>query len=374
MCWALMTATVLLVLAGCGSEASPSAGAVTTAGPTAKSASASTTRRGPQPVEIQYLLHITGGDGEGWERFNVVTDGGTRVRLKMSLYDDPGGTPGEEYLYTWDGRKLMVFSEQSEPPYTVFEAPGEHPDETQLVMQWQENLWSGTRDGQCTELKSPQMIIGRAAVGYRCVTPTPEPGQPAAGELWLDRATGILLKAEDLVAERLVLAPTIDATTFSTKPPSGAKSTVIAAKKAPPKKAPDFTLDLIKGGQIGLKDLVGKPFVLAFFMSDLAFDEQGEVCPGCRDALLTLQALTINGARPRVLGVQVGDLGKPGYPLAVPGVTLPLAHEQTPVVQNSFGLSGMVSFVFVGADGAIAATYDRAPTKQQITQSLAALD
>jgi hypothetical protein len=237
------------------------------------------------------------------------------------------GVVGEEYLYTWDGTKMLVFSEQSEPPYTVFEAPGEHPDETQLVMQWRENLWSGTTGAQCTALKSTQTIIGRTAVGYRCVTPTPEPGEPAAGELRLDQATGILLKAENLVAEKLVLAPTIDATTFSTKPPAGARSTVIAAKKAPPKKAPDFTLDLIKGGQIGLKDLAGKPFVLAFFMSDLAFDEQGEVCPGCRDALLTLQALTANGTRPRVLGVQIGDLGKPGYPLIVPGVTLPLAHE-----------------------------------------------
>jgi hypothetical protein len=43
------------------------------------------------------------------------------------------------------------------------------------------------------------------------------------------------------------------------------------------------------------------------------------------------------------------------------------------VIQNSFGLTGMVGFVFVRADGTIAAAYDRAPTKQQITQNLAAL-
>jgi hypothetical protein len=34
---------------------------------------------------------------------------------------------------------------------------------------------------------------------------------------------------------------------------------------------------------------------------------------------------------------------------------------------------GRASFVFVGSDGAIAAAYDTVPTKQQITQSLAAL-
>lgn len=374
-CWALMIATALLVLAGCGQEASPGAGAVTTAGPTATSAPASTTRRGPQPVEVQYFVHIdnAGDDGPFEARYNIVTDGGTKVRLKLSMYVE-AGVVGEEYLYTWDGSKILVFSEQSDPPYTVFEAPDEHPDETQLVMQWRENLWSRTRGTHCTELKSTQTIIGRTAVGYRCVTATPEPGESAVGELWLDQATGIPLKNEVMVAEKLVLAPTIDATTFSTKPPAGARSTVIAAKKAPPQKAPDFTLDLVKGGRIGLKDLAGKPFVLAFFMADLAFDEQGEVCPGCRDALLTLQTLTVNGVKPRVLGVQLGDLGKPGYPLVVSGLTLPLAHAQTPAVQNSFGLTGMVGFVFVHADGAIAAAYDRAPTKQQITQSLAALN
>jgi hypothetical protein len=57
----------------------------------------------------------------------------------------------------------------------------------------------------------------------------------------------------------------------------------------------------------------------------------------------------------------------------VPGLTLTLAHEQTPVVQNSFGLTELLGFVFVRSDGTVAASYDRAPTKQQITQSLAAL-
>jgi hypothetical protein len=40
------------------------------------------------------------------------------------------------------------------------------------------------------------------------------------------------------------------------------------------------------------------------------------------------------------------------------------------MVQGSFGRA---SFVFVRSDGTIAASYDRAPTKQQITQGLAAL-
>jgi AhpC/TSA family len=316
-----------------------------------------------------------GEEGQLLVRYDIVSDGGTKIRLKLSTYVEPV-TVGEEILYTWDGSQMLLFSLQNAVPYTVYEAPSEHPDEFQMVTHWRENMWSATKGARCTELKATTKIIGRIAVGYRCVTATPHPGEPAAGDLWLDQATGILLKNEVMVAEKLVLNPKVDATTFSTRPPAGAKVTVIAAKNASPgqtKKAPDFTLDLVKGGRIGLKDLVGKPFVLAFFMSDLSFDEKGEVCPGCRDALLTLQTLTGNGAEPRVLGVQVGDLGKPGYPLVVPGVTLTLAHEQTPVVQNSFGLTEMLGFVFVRSDGTVASTYDRAPTKQQITQSLAAL-
>lgn len=384
--WALPAATALLAVSGCGMTVSdgsagpveePSPSVIVPALPSTTPRPSGITRRGPQPVEVQYFVHIdNAADGSPLDaRYNIVTDGGTKVRLKISLHGEPGIVT-EEYLYTWDGSKILVFSEQNEPPYTVYEAPDEHPDESQLVTHWPQNLWSATKGVQCTELKSTKTIIGRAAVGYRCVTATPQPGEPATGELWRDQATGILLKDETMAAEKLVLDPTIDATTFSTKPPAGARSTVIAAKNPSPgqtKRAPDFTLDLVKGGRIGLNDLAGKPFVLAFFVSDLAFDEQGEVCPGCRDALVALQTQTGNGARPRVLGVQVGDLGKPGYPLAVPGVTLTLAHEQTPMVQNSFGLTGMVSFVFVRADGAIAAAYDHAPTKQQITQSLAAL-
>jgi hypothetical protein len=129
-------------------------------------------------------------------------------------------------------------------------------------------------------------------------------------------------------------------------------------------------LELVKGGRIGLKDLAGKPFVLAFFPADLAFDESGEVFPGSRDALLTLQTLTSNGTKPRVLAVQEGSLGKPGDPLVVPGLTLPLAHEETPTVN---GLFAMASFVFVRADGTVSASFSRVPTKQELTQSLAAL-
>ena len=126
---------------------------------------------------------------------------------------------------------------------------------------------------------------------------------------------------------------------------------------------------LVNGGRIGLKDLTGKPFVLAFLGPDLTAGLEDPSCPFCKayeQALLTLQTLTGNGTKPLVLAVQGDDMGQPGYP----GATLPLAHDLDQTVLNSFG---QVSFVFVSSDGTIAATYDHPPTNQQITQSLAAL-
>ncbi|GAA1655902.1 hypothetical protein GCM10009744_55630 [Kribbella alba] len=380
--WTVLTAaTSLLAVGGCGMTVGegigptddPSPSVVAPALPSTMPPSTGTTRRGPQPVEVTYLVQINEDQSTGQFRYNVVTDGATKMRVKESLYAEPG-VVGEEAVYTWDGTRMLVFSEQNAPPYTVYEAPREHPNEFTAITSWQTNLWSAARAPGCTHLKTTQPMLGRLAAGYRCVTASPDPAAPAPGDLWVDQATGILLKAPDLVAEKLVLNPKTDAKTFSTMPPAGAEVTVIAAKKASPAQAPDFTLQLVKGSRIGLHDLAGKPFVLAFFSSDLAFDEKGEVCPGCREALLALQTLTGNGTKPRVLGVQIGDLGKPGYPLVVPGVTLTLAHEETPVVQNSFGLTEMVAFVFVRSDGKIAAAYDRVPTKQQMTQSLAALN
>jgi hypothetical protein len=54
----------------------------------------------------------------------------------------------------------------------------------------------------------------------------------------------------------------------------------------------------------------------------------------------------------------------------VPGLTLPLAHEEDPTVN---GLFGMASFVFVRADGTVASSFKRVPTEQELTKSLAAL-
>src|SRR6266545_6361802 len=139
--WMMLTAvTSLLAVSGCGNSDSgttgltdePSASATASAMPSATSPSASMTRRGPQPVEFRFFVenNAPGEEGPPQARYDVLTDGGTRIRLKLSMYADPG-TVSEEYLYTWDGKRILLYSLSNEVPYTVYEAPNEHPDELQ---------------------------------------------------------------------------------------------------------------------------------------------------------------------------------------------------------------------------------------------------
>lgn len=366
----IMATASLFLLAGCGSSvASPDetrSGGLQ--GPGASETGDD--RGGRQPIEIWYAFGVP---GEGSYRFRVVTDG-TRVRVSIGI--GYGGVT-EKMLYVWDGSQVMEFSNSNATPYTVYEAPQEHRDILQMVTTWGDRRFDTSG---CVSLGTTT-IIGRTAVSWRCPTTPSSRARPGPQLVWLDQATGIVLKSQlfkstFMVAQKLDLDPEIDATTFSTRPPANVEVDVVAAKNPPPgqtRRAPDFTLQLVDGGRIGLQDLTGAPFVLAFFSSDLYFDPNGEDCPRCLDALLSLQAQTSHETQPRVLGVQVGDRGKPGLPFVPRGITLPLAHEQTPLVKHSFGLTGMVGIVFVDSNGTIAASYNRAPTTKQITDSLQAI-
>lgn len=122
----------------------------------------------------------------------------------------------------------------------------------------------------CGRLDSTKTILGRAAVGYRCNDAAARRGLLSPGVAWLDEVTGIVLEERFMVAEKLDLDPGIDENTFSTRPPADAEVTVIAAKSPPTGDAlpaPDFTLDLVQGGDVRREDLAGEPFVLAFFSS-----------------------------------------------------------------------------------------------------------
>ena len=72
-------------------------------------------------------------------------------------------------------------------------------------------------------------ILGRAAVGYACTGEDPDTGRNQPEEIWLDKATGLLLEFGSLRAREFVVDPEIDENTFSTKPPAGADVHVIKA-------------------------------------------------------------------------------------------------------------------------------------------------
>jgi len=361
----------LLLLSACGAERAPE-GNVGQASPGATG--------GSSLIQGRYVAEFPGEEGMEGVRFenDFVADGNRRLRLQTTQYQ--GQEQGEQYLWIWDGKRLLQVSKSNESEYTLYEAPEEHPD----VFDGVRGFLRGSLLDPASEVFAqacPQArrvgtepIAGRTAVHYRC-TPRPEPDGSTGGtaNLWLDEATGWLLKDDTVQARQVTVNPRVDDSTFSTEPPAGAKVNVIAARPSAGVRAPDFALPLLKGGRIGLADFAGKPLVLAFFSADVTFDERGEVCPGCRASLIDLQSLTNNGTKPAVLGMLAGGPGKPGYPLVPPGVTLPVAYEEGSEVQQRYGVFGMLGFAFVTSDGKLAATYERALTRTELQKALASL-
>ena len=71
---------------------------------------------------------------------------------------------------------------------------------------------AGTRGG-----RSRLPILGRTAGGYRCGPSHAE--MVTARQMWVDRTTGLGLRAGRVVADQVDPHPLIDESTFSTTPP-----------------------------------------------------------------------------------------------------------------------------------------------------------
>lgn len=331
----------------------------------------------PRVLEV---IFSTGAGGEaGRFETDVITDQAKHLRMTSRLFGNPDSTkPNEVVTWVWDGKRLLMSSSTSgiQPSYTLYEAPLEQPEVWSGLWGLRRDLTEADPNVKCTKLSGNRRILGRRADGYHCERPNVGVGGSFSGDLWVDHECGLLLETVGQHAQRLVGNPRVDRSTFSTTPPKGAKFTVVAAKNptsGSPRSVPPFSLELLTGGSVSGKEFAGKPYVLAFFASDLFFDTSGDVCPGCLKSLITLQKLTNNGKTPSVLAVQVGLKGKPGYPLVPPGLTLRVANDPSPTLQNSLGLSKTVGFAFVGSDGKVTVTYDRAATQQELERSLAAL-
>ena len=323
------------------------------------------------PVAVHFAIRFT-EDGESYkETFDVIAAGPRKVRLKV-VGPDIG-----RILEVWDGTHLLEHDQDSVFPYTVYEAPSEHPDELSGIQEFMIGDPTSNPNPLCKHaerLTGARQVRGRTAIRYRC---QPNNDSLLGATILVDQSTGLLLRTGPLHG-RVDTSPTVTANTFSTQAPPGAKVDIIAAKhptgsKPPHQKAPPFRLQLLDGGTVSSAEFDGKPYVLAFFSSDLYYDH-GEICPRCVPALLLAQQLSHHGTDPTVLAVQNGERGKPGLPLVPAGLTLRIANDPDTALQHAYGLTHEVGFAFVGSEGAIRAVIDHPATSTEISDALSKLN
>ena len=356
--------TSTLVLGGCGARG--------TADQHVALASPEASEFAGGPVAVHFVLRFT-EDGESLKTtIDVLAAGPRKVRVKVV------GPEIGRIVEVWDGTRLLEHDQDSVFPYTIYEAPSEHPDELAGIQEFMIGDPTTSPNPLCKHaerLTGARAVLGRATIRYRC---QPRNDSLLGATILVDRSTGLLLRSGPLHASRVDTSPTVGADSFSTQAPPGAKVDTIAAKHATRPKpshqaAHPFRLDLLDGGTVSSAELDGKPYVLAFFSSDLYFDH-GELCPRCVPALLQVQHLSHQGADPTVLAVQNGERGKPGFPLVPPGLRLRVANDLDTALQHAYGLTHEVGFAFVGSDGTIRAVIDHPASSNEISDALSTLD
>jgi len=181
---------------------------------------------GALQIHFDYVREDVGEGGGGRVVMDVIVLGAEKSRTKKAVYFD--GELDETFLTIRNGNRALMYNEDAEPEYTVLEAVDEHPEflfeELSLgpeSPQFQEACRGAKPSGERT-------ILGRDAVGYAC-----EPRDPCSStkseEIWLDKATGLLLEFGVKKATEVTVDPVIDENTFSTTPPAGADVHVIKA-------------------------------------------------------------------------------------------------------------------------------------------------
>ena len=358
----------LLLTSGCMSDVRNDD--ATTSSPKA-SAHPSATRAGDSAPAAIELTYDGPGANRGMNRFHavLVASGTDHARLDLEVADLA------PIRYVWDGRRLLVHDPEEYRPWILYEAPDEHPDALQTITSIRVEPGSRAFRADCPSAAplGQKTILRRTALGYRCGAIHTAEYDRGARSIWLDKETGLLLDDPPMTVTAIKENPVITRSTFSTRPPEGSEVTVYAARRSAGgqvKKAPDFSLQRLDGGTARLADYAGEPLVLAFFSSDIVYDPQGEECPRCIPALLTLQRDTSAGRRPAVLAVQGGDRGKPGHPLVPAGLRLPVANDPGFDVEHAYGLSERVAFAFIGADRGIHQVIDEAATDRQLRAAL----
>ncbi len=313
--------------------------------------------------------------------YDAVVEHG-RVRLTILAYADNSGSDPQPLLtVTYDGTRELIHDRENVVPYQLFKnaaratSPvGGGPALAVIAQFLPFDPRAGYWQSLCPNARQMQAgtDLGRPAQKYSC-------GKRPA--IWVDKASGIALGPLVPTGAKFTTNPSIDATTFGTIPPAGAKVEVFSTAPKPRAKAPNFTVtELPKftpndkptaGRPISSREFAGRPYVLAFFDENILFDPNGPEISSLR----TLDELTASGTRPVVLGVLLTDteLVDKSDLLASAGWHFRIAYDDTRV-QHKFGFMDELDFAFIKADGTIAQLHSGVMSKPQLQKAIAALN
>ena len=188
--------------------------------------------KAPPRVELRRPIRVTYKTSSHFREWvtEVVTDG-RRVRYDEALVargsgftrypTDPNSIRSSDHL-VWDGTRFKQWCDidfyalcwrGGSQVYRVREPIGYPPD-----LRWVMAIFSARGLSDCDRLSDTREIMGRTAVGYKCDS-TRFPRRVHRPAQWVDKETGLLLRAGHNVAVQLDLDPIISETTFSTRPP-----------------------------------------------------------------------------------------------------------------------------------------------------------
>jgi hypothetical protein len=187
------------------------------------------TRRGtkqPGAVAVQYDGRGQSSEGPYREHIDLTIAGDEHVRVRIKA------TGMASMLYVWDGTRLLVHFPEGYRPWSLYESAAQHPDELDVVSGWRQRHDSAAFKKGCRSAKivGHKRILGRSAVGYHCgAVHDPDGMSMSAFVQWRDR-TGLLLQLGGLRATSIDESPRVTDSTFSTRPPAGAKVAVHAVR------------------------------------------------------------------------------------------------------------------------------------------------
>jgi hypothetical protein len=178
-------------------------------------------------VEAHYFIGY--GEGDVFDpkagKAHVLTDG---VRYRILVVGNGPEYAGFRQLFVFDGHRLFADDPDSSSQYVLYEAPNEHP----YVLGFGSGLIFDPKMFPWNEVcaQAPPVpiahgrILGRSARSYGCPKPTKSP------DIWVDKASGLVLRWGSTKAYDLSVDPPINAKTFSTKTPAGTDVQVVPAK------------------------------------------------------------------------------------------------------------------------------------------------